>query len=243
LPPSPMKSLLLLLLFLWLAGPLAAQNAPQPVEVLVKNGLSQPEALALDGQLAVLKAQSPKIQDSTATYEELQLAAKSYHEVGQVLMGKKIKLMHLLAAYPDGRELMQVGKVAKQKLEAMEANDWTIRFKKTIVVLDEELRKQGFKGNTETMLSTFVQKLTALRKARPQNESYLLDATVVANQLALVTKALRTGDDFITNAQFAAAIKRLRRTDLHHDEEFGKKVGYVSLFERLITTGETFPSL
>ncbi|MCU0449917.1 MAG: hypothetical protein MUC97_08750 [Bernardetiaceae bacterium] len=238
-----MNPRLLIVFFLLVVGRLAAQNAPQPVEVLVKNGLSQPEAQAVDGHMTALKAQSPKIQDSTATYEELQLAAKSYQEVGQVLMGKKIKLMHLLAAYPDGRELMQLGKVAKQKLEALEANDWTIRFKKTTLGLDEELRKQGFKGNTEAMLLAFVQKLTALRKTRPQNESYLLDATVVANQLAAVSKSLRTGEDFITNAQFAAAIKRLRRTDLHHDEEFGKKVGYVSLFEKLIATGETFPSL
>jgi hypothetical protein len=241
-----MKKLLLVVLCYWLAAPLLAQEKPLPAELLVKAGVSRPDAVVIDTELRTIQQYAAKVKDSTATYEELQIVRKSYQTIYDLLLEKKIKPATVFVAYPDSKETIGHGRTAKGRAEYLEANDWTIKFRKSASLLDEELRKANFgKANTPTdaMLTAFGKRLTVLLKNRPQNESFLLDSQIIVNQLAAVSLALRTKTEHVTDQQFASAIKRLRRTDLHHDEEFAQHVGYKEIFERLIAAGEVFAGL
>jgi len=243
--PCPMKTYLLIAL-IGLCAPTFAQEKPLPVELLVKGGVSRQDAVVIDTQLRAIQTYTTKIKDSTATYEELQIVRKSYQAINSLLQEKKIKPATIMVAYPESREIIGFGRTAKARADHLEANDWSIKFHKSTDLLDDELRKAAFgKSNTttEVMLLAFGKKIEVLLKNRPQNESFLLDSKIIVSQLAAVSTALRSGGEFVTDNQFAAALKRLRRTDLHHDEEFAQHVGYKEIFERLIGTGEIFAGL
>jgi hypothetical protein len=241
-----MKKFLFVIWWCLASAPLLAQDKPLPAELLVKAGVSRTDAVVIDTELRTIQQYTAKVKDSTATYEELQIVRKSYQTIYDLLLEKKIKPATLFVAYPDSKETIAHGRTAKGRAEYLEANDTGIKFRKSANQLDEELRKANFgKANTPTdaMLTAFGKRLAVLLKNRPQNESFLLDSQIIVGQLAAVSLALRTKTDYVIDQQFGAAIKRLRRTDLHHDEEFAQHVGYKEIFERLIAAGEVFAGL
>jgi hypothetical protein len=241
-----MKRYLFILLVWGIMAPLLAQEKPLPAELLVKAGVTRQDAVIIDTELKLIQGLTAKIKDSTATYEELQIVRKSYQAINALLLEKKIKPATVMVAYPESREIIGLGRTAKARADYLEANDWSIKYRNSATLLDDELRRANFgKGTTPTdvMLVAFGKKLEVMLKNRPQNESFLLDSRIIVNQLAAVSHALRTGGEYVTDNQFAAALKRLRRTDLHHDEEFAQHVGYKAIFERLIASGEIFAGL
>jgi hypothetical protein len=225
---------------LW-SGALRAQ-ANNQTEAIRKLGFEAAEATELLRHIELLKKALPAYNDSTQSYEMLLDITGSYGNIIQLLNKRKVKAVSLFEIYPESRELLQTGRKAQTRLQYLEKNDRRIQMRKMFRMLEEELLTAGIpKADVSTMLKGFASRVTQqINKKNGHFEGFLRDTHLVTMELAsLGQAAMQEGkQQYTLNEECRSAVKRMRNTELHQDEEFAKQTKWTRVIEKIIQIGE-----